>query len=328
MEPRLTVGALGRLRAGTDFRTLSYSGAGAGRGVARQVGLGCTRADFAAVRPGDVAVADDGGCFFHVKATNARRAGALALLAGSSSRAPGVTSATLGAPAGLPALILRRGLIGRIDDGAAVSLRVTAEVRPSTTWNVIAEAGRGRRVVMAGAHLDSVPAGAGIDDNGSGVAALLAVARALGPRPRARIRLGFWGAEELGLIGSRHYVRRLSAHERGVIDAYLNLDMVGSPNAVPAVYAGVDRRLTELLRRVHPGREPAAAASGGSDHAAFERAGISVAGLFTGADERGPGGRPRDPCYHRPCDTFDNVDREVLLRMARWAERALRALAT
>ena len=61
---------------------------------------------------------------------------------------------------------------------------------------------------MAGAHLDSVPEGPGINDNGSGVAAVLETAVQLGNSPKVHnaVRFGFWGAEELGLIGSRNYV--------------------------------------------------------------------------------------------------------------------------
>jgi len=321
--PRLAVGSLGRLRPGVDFTTLSYSGAGAGRGRVRRVGDGCAPADFAALAPGEVALAGPGSCFFRVQAANARRAGALALLAVDSSRAPGVTSATLATPAGLPALVVRRGVARRIEDGAPVSLRVDATVRRSATWNMIADAGSGARVVMAGAHLDSVPAGPGIDDNGSGVASLLEAARVLGPHPRGHVRLGFWAAEELGLIGSRDYVRTLPPARRRAISGYLNLDMVGSPNPIPAVYADADPRLTRLLRRVHPGREVAEPAAGRSDHASFDRAGIAVAGLYTGADEEAPGGRQPDPCYHRPCDTFANVNLDAMLGMARATIRAL-----
>jgi aminopeptidase S len=180
--------------------------------------------------------------------------------------------------------------------------------------------------VMAGAHLDSVPRGPGINDNGSGVASLLEVARVLGPRPGRRVRLAFWGAEELGLGGSRHYVGALSPRERRAVAAYINLDMVGSPNAVPALYRDGDERLTRILRGAHPGREAGVPAEGRSDHAPFDSAGIPVGGLYTGADERGPGGEPRDPCYHLPCDTLANVDGQVLLRMARATLRALRGL--
>ena len=81
--------------------------------------------------------------------------------------------------------------------------------------------------------------------------------------------------------------------------------------------SGGARRIERTPRRALGERVPAEGLGGGSDHAPFRRAGIPVGGLFTGASEDGPGGRPRDPCYHRRCDTIDNVDRTVLLRMAR-----------
>ena len=96
----------------------------------------------------------------------------------------------------------------------------------------------------------------GINDNGSGVAVLLEAADALGAHPKRRTRFAFWAAEELGLVGSRHYVRTLAPERRDEIAAYLNLDMVGSPNAVPSVYSDGDQRLARLLRTAHPGREP------------------------------------------------------------------------
>jgi aminopeptidase S len=209
-----------------------------------------------------------------------------------------------------------------------VQLNVNAQTRPAPTQNVIAEIGpTSGRVVMAGAHLDSVPNGPGIDDNGSGVATLLEVARAFGPRPPGRVRLAFWGAEEEGLIGSGRYVRELTQAQRRDIAAYLNLDMVGSPNAVPAVYSDGDPRLGRLLRRLHPGAERGVLVGNRSDSSAFEGEDIPINGLYTGATERGPGGKPRDPCYHLPCDTFANVSMGSLLPMARAAARALYLLA-
>jgi aminopeptidase S len=179
----------------------------------------------------------------------------------------------------------------------------------------------GGRVVMAGGHLDSVPAGPGINDNGSGVAALLELADALGGRaPGARVRLAFWGAEELGLFGSRRYVARLDREARDRIVAYLNLDMVGSPEPTRGVYSDTDPGIERLLRRlVGPDAEQESA--GASDHAPFERAGIRVGGLFTGA------GRPHDLCYHRACDDLDNVDTPVLVEMARAAAEAVEELS-
>ena len=323
--PRLAIGPLGALEPVREFRAPTYSGSGQGRGALRPLDGGCSAADFAALRAGEVALVPSGGCFNFVKARNAARAGALALLVGDDTRGRGVPTGTLVFDAPLPVLIVSRGIARRLSPGMEVSLRVDTAVEPGTTWNVIADAGAAAagRVSMAGAHLDSVPAAAGINDNGSGVATLLEAAQVLGPRPPGRVRLAFWGAEELGLIGSRRYVGSLSRGDRREIAAYLNLDMVGSPNAVPAVYGDGDAGLTRLLRRVHPGEEVAVTAAGRSDHAPFDDAGIPVAGLYTGSEERGPGRRPRDPCYHLPCDTLANVDREVLLRMARATARAL-----
>ena len=128
--------------------------------------------------------------------------------------------------------------------------------------NVIGETGAAgaRRVVMAGGHLDSVPQGPGLNDNGSGVAAMLEIAEELGGRrlpAGTALRFGFWGAEEIGLIGSRRYVEGLSRTERGRIAAYINLDMVGSPGAEPAVYDG-DAVIEAALRSPPRARRAAA----------------------------------------------------------------------
>ena len=128
---------------------------------------------------------------------------------------------------------------------------------------------------MAGAHLDSVVAGPGLNDNGSGVAAVLEVAEQLASRPLAdgaALRVGFWGAEEIGLVGSRRYVRGLSAAERRRIRAYVNLDMVGSPDAKADVYAGegeAGRRIEAALREGLPDGAGEEHLGGASDHASF-----------------------------------------------------------
>jgi Peptidase family M28/PA domain len=305
-----------------DFRTLSYSGSGRVEARVRRLGLGCERRDFRALEEGEIAVVARGECFFRDKARNAQSAGAAALLIvdGESDEPP---SATLGAP-GIEIPVLAVGATAGRELRARVELEVDAVSERRRTVNVIAEtaADRGDRVVMAGGHLDSVPAGPGINDNGSGTAALLEMADALGGRaPGARVRLAFWGAEELGLIGSRRYVRALEPEEREEIAAYLNLDMVGSPEPAHGVYSDTDPEIEQLLRRlVGPSAEEENAA-GNSDHAPFQRAGIPVGGLFTGA------GRPHDPCYHRACDNIDNVDMPVLVRMSRAAGEAVERLS-
>jgi Iap family predicted aminopeptidase len=310
------------LSAGEDFRTLSYSGSGRVEGPVRRLGLGCRRGEFGALEEGEITVVTRGVCFFRVKARNAESAGAGALLIvdPESDEPP---SATLGAPGiGIPVLAL--GAAAGESLGTRAEVQVDAVSERRRTVNVIAETarGRGERVVMAGGHLDSVKAGPGINDNGSGVAALLELAGALGGRaPGARVRLAFWGAEELGLIGSRRYVRALGDEARERIAAYLNLDMVGSPEPARGVYSDADRRIERLLRRLVGPRAEEENAGSRSDHAPFERAGIPVGGLFTGA------GRPHDPCYHRACDDLDNVNMPVLVEMTRAAAEAVERLS-
>jgi aminopeptidase Y len=323
---RLTVA--GRERApGRDFRVPSYSAAGSVAGTLQAVDDGCQDEDFDSLTPGQVAFTGFGTCFLWRKTAAARRAGASAVVVQTSTSGRGVASATLAVPdLDVPVVLMAADVPAR--DGDQVELTVDARTTRGRTSNVIAEIGpRSGPVTMAGAHLDSVPGGPGVNDNGSGVATLLEVARTFGPRPPGRVRLAFWGAEEEGLIGSRRYVRTLSQAERRELRAYINLDMVGSPNAVPAIYSDGDKPLARLLRRVHPGRERGVLTGNRSDHSAFESAGVPVNGLYTGANEPGPGGRNRDPCYHLACDTLANVDLGVLLPMARATARALERLA-
>ena len=315
-----------RLRPGRDFRVMTHSGGGGVAARVRDAGLGCERDDYGGVDRGGVALVRRGECFFRVKALNAQRSGVAGLLVVDPALREGPFRATLGGPGvRIPVLILGAEAARTVRPGTRIRLAVDAVSERRMASNVIADSrpGSGQRVVIAGGHLDSVPAGPGINDNGSGVAALLEAAEALGPRPPgAHVRLAFWAAEELGLYGSRRYVRSLSGRERGRIAAYVNLDMVGSRRAVREVYDGappIERALRRALTR------PAGEADMGnsSDHAPFQRAGIPVGGLYTGSAESAPGGKPRDPCYHRRCDTIDNVNRGVLLEMARAAAEAL-----
>ena len=209
----------------------------------------------------------------------------------------------------------------------------------ATGWNLIAEWPRGdaNNVVMAGGHLDSVTAGPGINDNGSGSAGLLEVALTIARQnytPDKRIRFGWWGAEERGLVGSTAYVNSLSSAERGRIKAYLNFDMIGSPNPGYFVYSASGQpsgslALQQLLQApfVTMGVPTELTSVGGrSDHAAFANAGIPVGGLFTGAEVTktsaqaqkwgGTAGQAFDRCYHASCDTTSNINVTALDRNA------------
>jgi Zn-dependent M28 family amino/carboxypeptidase len=189
-----------------------------------------------------------------------------------------------------------------------------------------------------------VDEGPGINDNGSGVAAVLETARQLGSSPQVQnaVRFGFWGAEEHGLLGSENYVQSLDIDGLKDIALYLNFDMVASPNpgyftydgnqsappnpreAVPRVpegSAGIERTLVAYVKSA--GKTPQDTSFvARSDYDGFTRAGIPAGGLFTGAEEKmsdeqaklwdGEAGQPFDPNYHKEGDTIDNIDRTAL----------------
>ncbi|MFI2436782.1 M28 family metallopeptidase [Streptomyces sp. NPDC018693] len=203
-----------------------------------------------------------------------------------------------------------------------------------TGYNLVAEwpHSRSDQVVMAGSHLDSVTGGPGINDNGSGSAAVLETALAVARadlRPTRQLRFAWWGAEELGLVGSRYYVNRLSSTERSRISAYLNLDMIGSPNPGYFVYDDdptIERTFKDYFAGLGVPTEIETEGDGRSDHAPFKNAGVPVGGLFTGAGYLktaaqaakwgGTAGRAFDRCYHSSCDTSANIDDTALNRNA------------
>jgi aminopeptidase S len=201
-----------------------------------------------------------------------------------------------------------------------------------TGYNLIADwpGGDTGQVVMAGSHLDSVTAGAGINDNGSGSAAVLETALAVsraGYHPTKHLRFAWWGAEELGLVGSRYYVNRLSTTDRSRISGYLNFDMIGSPNPGYFVYDD-DPAIEKTFKTYYAGlgvpTEIETEGDGRSDHAPFKNAGVPVGGLFSGADYvktaaqaakwGGTSGLAFDRCYHSSCDTTANINDTALDR--------------
>ncbi|MFI0777796.1 M28 family metallopeptidase [Streptomyces sp. NPDC021212] len=202
----------------------------------------------------------------------------------------------------------------------------------STGYNLIADwpGGDTDNVVFSGAHLDSVTAGPGINDNGSGSAGILETALTVarsGLKPAKHLRFAWWGAEELGMVGSRNYVNGLSSANRAKIDSYLNFDMIGSPNPGYFVYDD-DSRLEGVLKDFFATKgvptEIETEGDGRSDHAPFKNAGIPVGGLFSGADYiktaaqaqkwGGTSGQAFDRCYHRSCDTTSNTNDTALDR--------------
>jgi hypothetical protein len=322
---------------------------------------GCEPADFAGIDwsgDSDIALVQRGTCFFGTKAFYAQQAGAEAIIIFNEGNTPErsgliVADATSvdepipGAPGPVTHDIPVVG--ASFADGASLAQpgsTAFVEVLPAETrtdYNVIAEL-RGKNkdnVVMAGAHLDSVIEGPGINDNGSGSAALLETALLMANlKPENTLRFAWWAGEEQGLLGSADYVAGLSPAERDRIALYMNYDMVGSPNYIFMVYdadqstfpapPGVpipagSAAIEDLYESYYTAiGEPYddTEFSGRSDYEAFILAGIPSSGLFTGAEEikteeqqaiwGGTAGEQFDPCYHLACDTLQNVDLHAL----------------
>ena len=325
-----------------ELRALIYSASGE---VTARVEIldesGCDAADFEGVEPGSIVLTVASGCFRRQQAINAVEAGAAALLVGYPGRGPGeIFRPTLIDPAGIeiPVVSVTDDAVRALEsaDDEPVRLSVETEREPAVLRNVIAQLGDGPTVVMVGAHLDSVLEGPGINDNGSGVASMLEIARGVaeaGVPDGTAVRIGLWGGEELGLVGSRAYVEDLTDE----LVAYLNLDMTGSPNGANLVYNEVaaaegSAQITQAFVDWFADRgQPAEPVDlgGGSDHGSFNDAGIPTGGLFAGATETGgaaapsasgTGGEPADACYHLACDDIDNVDVE---RAALFADATL-----
>ncbi|GAA4824841.1 M28 family peptidase [Streptomyces ziwulingensis] len=215
----------------------------------------------------------------------------------------------------------------------------------ATGYNLIADwpGGDANQVLFAGAHLDSVTSGAGINDNGSGSAGILETALAVSRaqyKPTRHLRFAWWGAEELGLIGSKYYVNNLPSTERSKIKGYLNFDMIGSPNPGYFVYDDdptIEKTFKDYFAALGVPTEIETEGDGRSDHAPFKNAGIPVGGLFSGADYvktaaqaqkwGGTAGQAFDRCYHSSCDSISNVNDTALDRNSDAAAHAIWTLS-
>jgi Zn-dependent M28 family amino/carboxypeptidase len=351
---------------GVDYDTMQYSGSGDVTASLVAVGLvvpssvansntsGCEAADFAGFPAGAIALMQRGTCPFGQKVDNAENAGAAAAIVFNEGTTGvpdrnNLLTGTIGA-AGLvsiPAIgttfalgdTLRNGLLNG-PTGLTMRVRTDILVDIRTTWNVIAETPGGDpdRVVVVGAHLDSVTRGPGINDNGSGSAAILEIAETYAAQdrdPRNKLRFMWYGAEEFGLLGSEYYVDDLSDDEIDQIMAMVNFDMVGSPNYVRFVYDGdnsafpvgpgaalgppgsayLEDLFTDYFNSQGLASDPTPF-SGRSDYGPFILEGIPAGGLFTGAEGvktaeqaavyGGTAGVAYDPCYHLACDTYAN----------------------
>jgi Zn-dependent M28 family amino/carboxypeptidase len=310
---------------------------------------GCTATDYDGLPvAGAVVLVDRGHCTFGDKQVAAAQRGAVALIVADTVDDE-QSGATLGEQTDvkIPVVIVSKADGARLRaQRGTTTIKLNAGIRTIRTRNVIAQTKTGspHDVVAVGAHLDSVPAGPGINDDGSGVAAVLETALQMGSSPPVHnaVRFGFWAAEEVGLLGSTNYLQSLDVDQLKDIALYLNFDMLGSPNPayftydgdqsappvperkpprVPEGCAGIERTLVAYLAGA--GKTAQDTPLGGrSDYDGFTQAGIPSGGIFSGAEATmtaeqaalwgGTAGQPYDPNYHQKTDTLDRVDRTAL----------------
>jgi aminopeptidase Y len=349
-----------------DFFTMTYSGSGDVTANVQPVdttatpdemGLttsGCQASDFAGFVPGRIALMQRGTCTFRVKADNAQAAGAsAAIIFNRGNVTSGPINGTLGTPGVTIPVVGASFGVGQ--ELYSASSSVVAHVSTSTisetrsTSNVLADTPGGRpdKVVIAGAHLDSVTEGPGVVDNGTGTAALLEIALNLnssvnmfktgGNGLTNKVRFAWWGAEELNLTGSRYYVSQLSPAQRSTITININFDMLASSNGVYFVQDGDG---AHTGGPVQPGRSAELEHvftsyfesqglpwvprpyDGRSDYQSFVEAGIGAGGLTSGSEQvktaeqvalfGGTAGVIMHPAYHTAADRLDTVNMKFL----------------
>ena len=368
--------------------------------------VGCTDEDWQKASPppqGRVVLVKRGVCLFRDKSILAEKYKVAAVLLYNDGTAPdriAPIEISLAQNNTVPALFLSftvgQALVNAAQDpskNSRVQLFIDAKDLPDfPVGNICADTPSGNvtQTIVIGSHTDSVPAGPGVNDNGtiiisailfmlslphlgSGSAANLALAATLArlfrtstyPKYKYRVRFCWWGAEEVGLLGSDHHVKQ--AKKSTVVGERLsdylinlNYDMLGSPNYFFGIYDGRTAR-NDTPSQALAGSNKITALfkdwfisqnlpwdytdfSGRSDYGPFLAEGIVAGGLFSGADEakrqeqrdrydqmlgQGMGGIPgivTDPCYHKACDSIQNINVFAYEKMVRAAAYALEFL--
>jgi Zn-dependent M28 family amino/carboxypeptidase len=374
-----------------EFTTMSYSASGdtgAKTIVPVDVNLnpvpaqristsGCEDSDFAGFTAGSIALMQRGTCPFADKVVNAQEAGASGAIIfnqGNDAGRMDVVAGTLGetaqdgqadpADVTIPAVGISYAEGERLvneSDPTTGQVIVNAQSDRRMSSNVLADTATGNpdNVTIVGSHLDSVPEGPGINDNGSGSAFNLELAIQMKKqkiKPANRVRFAWWGAEESGLVGATRYVEAISNEDFAQIAANLNFDMLASPNHANFVYDGdfsdspppatapdvnpgaakIERDFVNYFDSVGVATEPTAF-DGRSDYKPFQDNGVAAGGLFSGAEVAksaeqvakwgGQLGVPFDPCYHQACDDITNLDLEGYETLADGGAHVLALLA-
>jgi Zn-dependent M28 family amino/carboxypeptidase len=308
---------------------------------------GCVAADFSTAVKDHIALIQRGTCGFTTKLQNALKAGAVGVIlfneGDTAGRRPALfRSADPNYP--IPAVLSSYEVgvelynLAKAGQHPTVNLATNGIDHEQLYPNVVAETkgGDANHMVLAGAHLDSVPAGPGVNDDGSGTAFQLELAEQLatfGTPPRNKIRFLWFGGEEDGLVGSQYYAAHLSAAEVARTDVMIDTDMIASPNFARLVYDGdgstfgsdvsgppgsgtVENVFVRYWAQRGMASEPIPF-DGRSDYVGFVDRGIPAGGVFAGAEAPktppqvakygGVAGEQLDPCYHEACDTYATV---------------------
>lgn len=323
---------------------MEYSPSGEATGpIVVVANLGCEASDYPSSLAGNIALISRGTCEFGAKSVLAGLAGAKAAIIHNNQ--PGGFNGTLGPPRPegpyVPSVSISQEQGTAIREAIAGGATVTASIDVETTIlnastnNVIATTAHGNlnSTLMLGAHTDSVAAGPGINDDGSGTIAILEVAKALAKyKVNNAVRFGFWSGEEEGLLGSTYYVEHLSPAELANVRAYLNFDMIASPNYILGIYDGDgsafnlsgptgSAQIESFFQNWFKKQNLPTVSTefnGRSDYQAFIDNGIPAGGVDTGADGikteeevklfGGTAGIIYDPNYHQAADNVSNLN--------------------
>lgn len=298
---------------------------------------GCRASDYPAGVEGNIAFILRGGCAYGRKSELAGQAGAKAAVV--YNYASGELHGTLGEPTAHQIATFgisgheAKPILEKLEAGEAIDAiaYINAEVISTTTTNLLAQTvgGDPDNCVMLGGHSDSVEAGPGINDDGSGSLSILEVAKQLTKfSVNNCVRFAWWSGEEEGLLGSDYYVSVLPEEENLKIRLFMDYDMMGSPNFAYQIYNATNALNpvgSEQLRDLYVDWYESQglnytfiAFDGRSDYDGFIRNGIPGGGIATGAEgEKTPaeavmfGGKAGDwydPCYHQLCDDVSNVN--------------------
>jgi aminopeptidase YwaD len=300
-----------------DPRTLRLSAAGEVTAELVPAGLGRPQDFPPEGLKGRIALIERGELSFSDKVTNAATNGAAAVVI--YNNVEGSFRGELQEESSVPALSLSqaegRQLQALLEEGPlTVHLLVQSGQEIKTSQNVIGRPPQDDCQVIVGAHYDSVAAGPGANDNASGIAALLDVARVLNLRGQEEgVCFVAFGAEEAGLLGSRHFVATLTSQGQPSPQAMVNLDMVGvgaewQLMGSPSLVEKIDQGAAALGLDPVP-TEP----SLDSDHTSFIEADIPAVFIY----------RSEDPRQHTEFDQAEFVQPRFLEEAAKLTLLAL-----